>query len=92
MDFVVHELLPFGIQRGRIESIGYKLGQSIYQFISDEKSGEYITIVPEYCRPIQGVTVIDKSITYNGTAMFLISIIPPAMYKAAGGIFISIEK
>jgi hypothetical protein len=92
MDFIVHDLLAFGIHRGHLESSGYKRGQSIYQFIADEQSAEYITIVPERCRPIEGVTIIDKSILYDGTTVFLISLIPPATYKAAGGIFVSIEK
>jgi hypothetical protein len=90
--FVVYDVLPYGIHRGRIEFKKYHLGQSVYQFIADEQSAEYITIVSGRCRPIQGVTVIESSVIYDGTPVFLISIIPPAVYKTTGGIFVSIEK
>jgi hypothetical protein len=90
--FVVYDLLPYGIQRGHLEFKKYHLGQAVYQFCRDEQSAEYITIVPGRCRPIQGVTIVESSILYDGTPVYLVSITPPAVYKTAGGILISIDR
>jgi hypothetical protein len=90
--FIVEGLLLFRISRGHLEFKKYHLGQSVYQFLPDDTSNEYITVVPARCRPIQGITIVESSVIYDGTPVYLVSITPPAVYKTTGGIFVSIDK